>query len=124
MDNLQKEIMIQAVRNYPCLYQINKKSNKDLLMKENAWKKIAELLYDVDESNVEKEMIDNLKYNFKNLRDRYMKIKRTPKKPSGSDGPGGSEKSQWDFYNSLKFLDPYIEHKDTVSNFDIIKVVL
>ena len=35
MVNIQKEVLVQRVWNYPCLSQVIKKHNKDLLMKEN-----------------------------------------------------------------------------------------
>ena len=36
------EKFVEAVRNYPCLWDLSSKCFKDTKMKENAWKAIAE----------------------------------------------------------------------------------
>ena len=36
------EGLIDSVRSYPCLWRVHLKEYKDLRVKENAWKKVAE----------------------------------------------------------------------------------
>lgn len=56
MDNITKDILIKSVENYPCLYKTNRKSNKDLIMKENCWKEIAKSMYGVTDTEVTQSM--------------------------------------------------------------------
>ena len=35
------EKLVEAVRDYPCLWQLSSRSYKDLRAKENAWKAVA-----------------------------------------------------------------------------------
>ena len=51
---------------------------------------------------------------FKNLRDRFMKMRREYK-PSGSGG-GISIEPSWQFYKQLEFLAPFVKHRPTLCN--------
>ena len=39
--SMDEEQLIEAVRCYPCLWQVSSKSYRDLIAKENAWKEVA-----------------------------------------------------------------------------------
>ena len=52
---------------------------------------------------------------FKNLRDRFMKMKKEYK-PSGSAGGMPIEPS-WPYYKQLQFLSPFVKHRQTKGNF-------
>ena len=39
--NKMEERLIEAVRAFPCLWQVSSKGYKDLRAKENAWKEVA-----------------------------------------------------------------------------------
>jgi hypothetical protein len=43
-DNLFDELLVNAIIEYPVLYEIGKKSNKNKTAKDNAWKVIADEL--------------------------------------------------------------------------------
>eukprot|EP00795_Rhopilema_esculentum_P005765 gene5765-11044_t len=52
---------------------------------------------------------------FKNLRDRFMKVRREYK-PSGSAG-GEPIEPTWPFFKQLLFLAPFMKHRETGGNF-------
>ena len=39
---MNEEKLIEAVRVYPCLWDVSQRCFKDIIAKENAWKKVAE----------------------------------------------------------------------------------
>ena len=45
-------------------------------MKENAWKKITAKLNEINEDVITIEMVEEVKNTFKNLRDRYIRLKK------------------------------------------------
>jgi hypothetical protein len=108
MDEIKDvEQLIEAVRRFPCLWQVNLKSYKDQRARENAWKKIAEALgvsYDL------------CMKKWKSLRDRFVRELRKLKiLHSGDEGPPPS--STWAFFEILRFLEPSVRHKPTSTNF-------
>ncbi len=51
---VNKELLIEAVRHFPCLYDTSKKEYKDEIVRENAWKKVCvEVLQKTYESKKE-----------------------------------------------------------------------
>ena len=58
--------------------------------------------------------VNTVKRVFKNLRDRFMKMRREYK-PSGSGG-GVSVEPSWQFYKQLEFLSPFLKHRPTLGN--------
>ena len=56
---------------------------------------------------------------FKNMRDRFMKI-RKEYKPSGSGG-GVPIEPTWPYYKQMLFLAPFMKHRTTRGNFTIIE---
>ena len=45
-------------------------------MKENAWKKVAANIFEVEDEDVNLFMLEQVKTTFKSLRDRFMKLRR------------------------------------------------
>ena len=41
---MDDEKLVEAVRSFPCLWQVSLKSYKDLRAKENAWKEVASMV--------------------------------------------------------------------------------
>ena len=92
MASLDVERLIKAVRGFPCLWQIRRKSHKDSRVKENAWKSVAA---DVGAT------VELCMKRWKNLRDRYGKELKKTKNPSGSKGP--PRRSSWQHFETLPF---------------------
>ena len=43
--NINKELLIEAVRKLPCLYDTSKKEYKDEIVRENAWKTVCQEIF-------------------------------------------------------------------------------
>ena len=118
MDNLKKGLLITYVQDYPCLYEINKKTNKDICMKENAWKKITAKLNEINEDVITIEMVEEVKNTFKNLRDRYMRLRKVCNPGSKRSGSSAGYGEKWMFFDAMKFIEPYLLHrKNKITNF-------
>eukprot|EP00795_Rhopilema_esculentum_P010066 gene10066-18713_t len=117
--HVNKELLIESVRKYPCLYDTSRKDYKDDSIRENAWKIVCidALNHVKEDQKLLNEDIAMLKRVFKNLRDRYMKMKKEYK-PSGSAGGVPLEPS-WPFFAQLQFLDPFLKHRPTTSNLQV-----
>ncbi|XP_065054394.1 transcription factor Adf-1-like [Rhopilema esculentum] len=115
--NINKELLIEAVRKLPCLYDTSKKEYKDEIVRENAWKTVCqEIFKERYESAKELGEVMNLaRKTFKSLRDRFMKV-RKEYKPSGSAG-GEPIEPTWPFFKQLLFLAPFMKHRETRGNF-------
>ena len=48
---VDKELLIEAVRKMPCLYDTTKKEYKDELVRENAWKSVCPEVFKKDYEN-------------------------------------------------------------------------
>ena len=48
---VDKELLIEAVRKMPCLYDTTKKEHKDELVRENAWKSVCSEVFKKDYEN-------------------------------------------------------------------------
>jgi hypothetical protein len=118
--NADKEKFIQIIQHYSCLWNTSLDESKDKNVRENAWKEVVQLLLEKtldSNSNELSQAVDAAKSLFKTLRDRYMKLKRLYK-PSGSAG-GHSLEPKWPYFNLLQFLDPFVKHRKTMSNFEV-----
>ena len=43
--NINKELLIEAVRKLPCLYDTSNKEYKDEIVRENAWKTVCQEIF-------------------------------------------------------------------------------
>nr|CAH7757314.1 unnamed protein product [Callosobruchus chinensis]CAH7768942.1 unnamed protein product [Callosobruchus chinensis] len=91
-------LLIEAIQQYPYLYDKSNKLYKDAKKKAEAWSLIGELL------NCTKE--ECMKW-WKNLRDRYVKEKN--KCASGSEAP----ETNWRYYDAMRFYEKYTKPRNT-----------
>ena len=75
-DQDDTEMLIEAVRSFPCLWNMSLREYKDNRVKENAWKKMSEKLAT---------SVDDSKRRWKNLRDMFVR-ERKISKPRGQLG--------------------------------------
>ncbi|XP_041825528.1 uncharacterized protein LOC121629794 [Melanotaenia boesemani] len=104
MDQLDKRL-IEEVRKYCNLYDATSRNYKDAQMSSKSWKEIADV--------VGLEVPECMK-RWKNLRDKYVRVKR---KMSGRNGEAGGQKTPA-FFILLSWLAPHIRHRETQSNLD------
>ena len=98
---MMEEALIEAVRSFPCLWQVKSKSYKDLRAKENAWRKVC---LDTDLNG------DFARKKWKQLRDRFVReIRKIKKRVSGEEGPPAT--SSWKFFTVLSFLEDTVQHR-------------
>ncbi|XP_017477344.1 PREDICTED: transcription factor Adf-1-like [Rhagoletis zephyria] len=97
MDKLSEELILE-VKNRPYLYDDKHKEYKNLVAKEQAWKKIGEVL---------KMSPMNAKSRWKNLRDSYVKYKNQLNKVTDAAGEEAVNNrfSKWTGHSYLSFLD-------------------
>jgi hypothetical protein len=102
MDDCDKiEQLIEAVRGFPCLWQVSNKSYKDQRARENAWEKVAEETGFTKDFSMKK---------WKSLRDKFVReLKRIKKKVSGDEGPPPS--STWSYFQVLSFVQQSVKHR-------------
>ena len=56
---MSDELLVEAVRKYPVIYDKKKKGHKDKMMIENAWKKVVEEVGS-ESSEITKRLFENL----------------------------------------------------------------
>lgn len=101
------EALIEAVRQHPCLWDNRIKEYKNRNRKEKAWKTVS------GEVNAEP---DCCRKDWKSLRDRYVRERRTLQKNSRS-GAAASKTPTWALYDTLAFLKDTVQHRSTSGNF-------
>ncbi|KAK6325324.1 hypothetical protein J4Q44_G00046660 [Coregonus suidteri] len=99
-----EEKLIEEVRRYTNLYNTSLKDYKDFTMTNNSWKEIAQTL------RVEEQIC---RTKWKNLRDRYVRLRRKIKGKSGDAASG----IQPQILTTLSWLSGFIKHKETESNY-------
>ena len=115
--NLQSEEALSIeVQKYPCLYDKNESTYKNVNVKANAWKNVDnELGYEEGES----------KKHFALLKKRYSKKKNALKraKPSGTGRTPAFVKAEaaFNLYSFLGWLNPYIDCPNSLTNIDEIE---
>ena len=94
----QDELLIDAVRSYPCIYDVRTGEFKVVLVKENAWKAIVDILQRTDEMILLMLyrysmfsthimtvcLVEDVRQRWRALRDRFVREIREKKQPSGS----------------------------------------
>ena len=101
-----EEILCDAVRRYPHLYNPSLQSYKDAQMTSNSWGEIARCLG-------KEEKVCRAKWKY--LRDRFVKIKKKAKGRSGASGG----KMLPAIYHQLSWLTQFVKHRETDSNFPL-----
>ena len=95
------EVLIEAVRSFPCIWNMSLREYKDNRVKENAWSKVSQKLGT---------SIDDSKRRWKNLRDKFVRERKfTIKRPTGTSGPPSV--SQWKYYNIMCFMQDTVRHR-------------
>ena len=118
----QDELLIDAVRSYPCIYDIRSPEFKVALVKENAWKAIAETLQrtgeivlfvlHVSSSILYNYLVEDVRQRWKALRYRYVREAQKQKQPSGS---ATKTIPPWELLQSMTFLNDFVKHRKLVS---------
>ncbi|XP_039249630.2 transcription factor Adf-1-like [Styela clava] len=104
-----EELLINEVQARPCLYDMSRQDYRDMNLKSNNWEEIGALLDVTGQQAKEK---------WKNLRDKFVKIKN--KHESIRFGAPGSVaiNTKWELFDNMSFLDSFVQHRKTASNFD------
>ncbi|XP_022906566.1 uncharacterized protein [Onthophagus taurus] len=93
---MDKQKLIQLVREYRCLYDNNDKYYSDLDKKEIAWREIGQKLHQTAEC---------CKQTWNYIRDGYRRILKKRKRSGGSS-------KKWKFEDEVFFLLPFLKQKE------------
>ncbi|KAL1516155.1 hypothetical protein ABEB36_000074 [Hypothenemus hampei] len=88
------EILIEEIRKYPSLYNLEDENYKNFVIKENGWKNVAASLG---------KNVDDCKKRWRSVRDTYFRNKKKQKLGTGSSSL--DKPIKWALYNQLSFLD-------------------
>nr|XP_055069810.1 transcription factor Adf-1-like [Misgurnus anguillicaudatus] len=99
------EKLILCVSEFPELYNTSLRSYRDIGRKAVSWKHVAN---QVGMSE------DECKRRWKNLRDRYIKERKTMKEKKS--GAGAEQKTKWRYFSIMSFLEPHVRDRATSSN--------
>lgn len=106
--------IIQLYEQFPCLWNYRSSSYKNVSMKNNAWKEIANALG---------KTIDEVKKKIKNVRQAYVAEK---KKVDASKKSGSSAESIYVphlyYYDNMNFLAPVVVLRKTTSNIKTVSL--
>ncbi|XP_077282821.1 uncharacterized protein LOC143908866 [Temnothorax americanus] len=105
------ELLIDAVRSYPHLYNSSLKEYKDTNMKENSWIEISKIL-DMSVSTCQNRWL--------RLRERFSKEKRLRELETRS-GSGATHRPVFPLYHNLLFLDSHIKRRKSYTNVSAAK---
>ncbi|KAL1516156.1 hypothetical protein ABEB36_000075 [Hypothenemus hampei] len=100
------EVLINHVREFPCIYDHENKDFKDYQIRENVWNQIGVVL---------SKSSDECKLRWKNIRDNYLKNKRKQKQGTGS--AASSRPTKWPLFEHLKFLELVKSERRRIHNF-------
>ena len=100
------EALIQEVQAYASIWDTRSKHHKDVVINGNAWSNIlANMRATFSEGSLEEHRLnseENLKSSWRNLRDTYRRMKLNSR---GKSGSGCKKKTEWPFFQMLRFLD-------------------
>ncbi|XP_077280686.1 uncharacterized protein LOC143907677 [Temnothorax americanus] len=105
------ELLIDAVRAYPHLYNHQDRNFKDHVMKENSWKEIS-LAVNLPVSDCQTRWV--------RLRERFGKKKRQRELDSRS-GSGISRRAVFSYYENMSFLNDHIKKRKSHTNVSNLK---
>lgn len=97
------DLLINAVRDRPCLWDKRHKDHKVNTKRVRAWKEVSVIL-----NNMPVELV---KDKWRNKKDAFTREKRKRKKPSGA---GRRKDRPWVHYEAMIFLDPVTEIRRSV----------
>ncbi|CAL9702723.1 unnamed protein product [Knipowitschia caucasica] len=100
-----EETFILSVSDFPELYDISSKEYRDLNKKAAAWALVCARINMPGEE---------AKKRWKNLRDTYMRIRKTMKEKKSVSAAGGQK--SWKYFQIMSFLEPYIKERVTSGN--------
>uniref|UniRef100_A0A3Q3RP75 Uncharacterized LOC113131217 n=1 Tax=Mastacembelus armatus TaxID=205130 RepID=A0A3Q3RP75_9TELE len=98
--------LIMAVSRFPCLYDTNSLTYRDLNMRSDAWRQVAELV-GVPESECRRK--------WKTLRDQHRR-ERQREKERRESGIGLFNYRPWRYSSLLSFLNPFIDARAAGTN--------
>ncbi|CAH0559237.1 unnamed protein product [Brassicogethes aeneus] len=101
------ELLINLIQGYPHLYDKSSMNFKDLQMKENSWQQISEEL-GIPANDCQR--------IWTNLRNKYGREKKAL--PSGSGAPATP---QWEYLDSMSFLNSYVKPRKTHTKTPIVQ---
>ena len=101
------EMLSEAIRKYPVIYDKGKKGHKNKNMVDNAWKKV------IEECGIED--VASAQRLFVNLKKRFNKRRRDLKK-KGPSGTGSADLSEAKEMEYLTWLEPYVILRATKTN--------
>ncbi|KAJ8956022.1 hypothetical protein NQ318_006298 [Aromia moschata] len=96
-------LLIKLVQNFPHIYDHGHKSFKNNVLRENTWSKIAATL---------KVPVDDCMRVWKNVRDKYTRERRHVL----THASDGTPISKWEFYDAMRFLNPFIKRRRTLTS--------
>ncbi|XP_071652484.1 uncharacterized protein [Temnothorax longispinosus] len=105
------ELLIDAVRSYPHLYNSSLKEYKDTNMKENSWIEISKIL-DMSVSTCQNRWL--------RLRERFSKEKRLRELETRS-GSGATHRPAFLLYHNFLFLESHIKQRKSYTNVSAAK---
>ncbi|XP_065831007.1 uncharacterized protein [Oscarella lobularis] len=112
---MSEEMLIEAVRGYPCLWQVRTMSYRDVRAKDNAWTLVSTLMEGL--------AVEECKRRWKSLRDKFVReVKKTKTRRTGDPGP--PYVSQWPLFATLGFLEETVQHRRTTANLDDSELIM
>uniref|UniRef100_A0A1A8LKB3 MADF domain-containing protein n=1 Tax=Nothobranchius pienaari TaxID=704102 RepID=A0A1A8LKB3_9TELE len=100
-----KEKLILAVTDFPELYNISTKEHRDIHTKAAAWEIVGARINTSGEK---------AKKRWKNLRDTYMRVRKSLKERKSGSAAGGQK--TWKYYQIMSFLEPHLKERVTSGN--------
>ncbi|KAG9259522.1 hypothetical protein AMEX_G27817 [Astyanax mexicanus] len=101
-----EERLIIAVSGFPVLYDVSLFAYRDLNKKNDAWKKVSEIVG---------VPVEECKKRWKNLRDTFRREKNRERERNRS-GAGAVSSRPWRYMGVMSFLNPFVESRPTSGN--------
>ncbi|KAK4017522.1 hypothetical protein OUZ56_032934 [Daphnia magna] len=114
----ERELLIEAVKKYPCLHDTNSKSYKDITVKTNAKLEISHLF--------ENCTVEDVTTQWTQLVDKFRRVRKVSniEDPTGTSTEDSRHQlPQWDLYHTLSFLDEHIKQRARFTNLSSAKVL-
>ncbi|XP_075982123.1 uncharacterized protein LOC142980558 [Anticarsia gemmatalis] len=99
---VNQEKLIELVKHYPLIYDLNNRFYSDNQKKLDAWKEIAKILHARD---------GDCKKTWALLRDSYRRAIK--KQKEASNEPGSTLRKRWKYESEMSFLQPYLKERPT-----------
>ncbi|XP_046389705.1 uncharacterized protein LOC124158590 [Ischnura elegans] len=102
----EDEKLTEKVRDHPALYDLHHPLYRDIRVKDNIWKEIAEYV---------RRPVTDCKKRWKNIKDTYDRRKRA-RSPTGSAAAPDMKRKKWQLKEKLSFLQSTEAPRKTISN--------